>query len=46
MGVRRTREARNVMIIEVHAAEGGEDARLLVVEQARIYARLAAGRCL
>jgi protein subunit release factor A len=30
------------MIIEVRAAEGGEDARLLVEDQVTIYAKVAA----
>ena len=29
------------MILEIRAAEGGEDARLLVEEQTTIYARVA-----
>lgn len=32
------------MIVEIRAAEGGEDAKLLVMDQASIYARLAARR--
>jgi protein subunit release factor A len=32
------------MIIEVRAAEGGEDARLLVEDQVTIYAKVAARR--
>ena len=32
------------VMVEVHAAEGGEDARLLVREQVGIYARLCARR--
>ena len=32
------------VIVEIRAAEGGDDAKLLVVDQARIYARLAARR--
>jgi protein subunit release factor A len=32
------------LILEIRAAEGGADARLLVKEQLRIYARLAARR--
>ncbi len=31
-------------VIEIRAAEGGEDAKLLVREQLEIYARLAARR--
>jgi len=29
----------NTIIIEIRAAEGGEDAKLLVTEQYRVYAR-------
>jgi protein subunit release factor A len=32
------------MIIEIRAAEGGEDARLLVEDQVTIYARVAVRR--
>lgn len=32
------------MIIEIRAAEGGDDAKLLVEEQFDIYARLAVRR--
>ena len=32
------------MIVEIRAAEGGADAKLLVEDQACIYARLAARR--
>lgn len=31
-------------IVEIRAAEGGEDAKLLVVEQFKIYARMAIRR--
>jgi protein subunit release factor A len=34
------------VIVEIRAAEGGDDAKLLVVEQARIYLRLAGRRSL
>ena len=34
------------MIIEIHAAEGGDDAKDLVREQLGVYLRLAAKRCL
>jgi protein subunit release factor A len=34
------------LIIEVRAAEGGDDAKALVGEQVAIYARLASRRCL
>jgi protein subunit release factor A len=32
------------MIVEIRAAEGGEDAKLLVDDQVTIYARLAIRR--
>jgi protein subunit release factor A len=32
------------LVIEIRAAEGGDDAKLLVVEQFRVYARLAQRR--
>jgi protein subunit release factor A len=32
------------MILEIRAAEGGEDAKLLVEEQITIYARVATRR--
>lgn len=32
------------MIIEIRAAEGGEDAKLLVEDQVTIYARVAVRR--
>ena len=34
------------VIVEIRAAEGGDDAKSLVVEQARIYLRLAGRRLL
>lgn len=34
------------VIIEIRAAEGGDDAKRLVVEQTRIYLRLAGRRSL
>jgi protein subunit release factor A len=34
------------VIVEIRAAEGGDDAKLLVEEQFRIYARRALRRCL
>lgn len=34
------------VIVEIRAAEGGDDAKLLVVEQTRIYLRLAGRRSL
>lgn len=34
------------IIVEIRAAEGGQDAKLLVLEQVKIYGRLAARRCL
>lgn len=35
---------RRNMIIEIRAAEGGDDAKLLVVDQFRIYSKLAERR--
>lgn len=32
------------MIIEIRAAEGGDDAKLLVIDQFRIYGRVAERR--
>jgi len=32
------------VIVEIHAAEGGEDAKLLVLEQLAIYEKRAARR--
>jgi len=37
---------RNAVIIEIRAAEGGSDAKLLVIEQMKIYVRLAGRRSL
>lgn len=37
---------RNAVIIEIRAAEGGDDAKLLVLEQQKIYLRLAGRRSL
>lgn len=34
------------VIIEIRAAEGGEDAKLLVIEQLRAYKNAAERRCL
>jgi len=34
------------VIVEIRAAEGGEDARLLCVEQFNIYAKMGVRRCL
>jgi len=34
------------MIIEIRAAEGGQDAKLLVLEQLGVYAKRAARHCL
>ena len=34
------------VIVEIRAAEGGADAKLLVIEQFAIYANLAEQRCL
>lgn len=36
----------NAIIVEIRAAEGGEDAKLLVEEQFTIYSRLALRNCL
>lgn len=36
----------NSIIVEIHAAEGGEDAKLLVEEQYSIYTKLAVRNCL
>lgn len=35
---------RNGIIVEIRAAEGGDDAKLLVEEQATIYLKLATKR--
>ena len=32
----------DTLILEVRAAEGGDDSKLLVLEQLRVYARVAA----
>ena len=37
---------RNAVIVEIRAAEGGADAKLLVSEQLKIYVRLAGRRSL
>lgn len=37
-------DRRRDMVLEIRAAEGGEDAKLLVEEQAGIYARVASRR--
>jgi protein subunit release factor A len=34
------------VIVEIRAAEGGQDAKLLVRDQFTIYAKLGARRCL
>jgi protein subunit release factor A len=34
------------MIIEIHAGEGGDDAKLLVIEQTNIYRKRAERYCL
>jgi protein subunit release factor A len=34
------------IIIEIRAAEGGDDAKLLVVDQMRAYVNVASARCL
>jgi protein subunit release factor A len=38
--------ATSIVIVEIRAAEGGADARLLVEEQLAIYVRLASRRSL
>jgi protein subunit release factor A len=43
---RGRRTAMSRLIIEVRAAEGGDDAKALVGEQVAIYTRLASRRCL
>jgi len=35
-----------MLIVEIRAAEGGDDAKLLVEDQFSIYCRLAKRRCL
>ena len=34
------------VVVEIRAAEGGKDAKLLVLEQVKIYLRLCTRRCL
>lgn len=34
------------IVIEIRAAEGGEDAKLLTDDMFRVYARVAQSRCL
>ena len=34
------------VIVEIRAAEGGEDAKLLVLEQFNVYRKLEVRRCL
>jgi protein subunit release factor A len=36
----------SALIVEIRAAEGGDDAKALVIEQTRIYLRLAGRRML
>lgn len=36
----------SAVILEIRAAEGGSDAKLLVIEQLKIYVRLAGRRSL
>ena len=38
--------AAEAIVVEVRAAEGGADAKLLVLEQVKIYLRLCARRSL
>ena len=40
------REAMETAMVEIRAAEGGDDAKLLVEDQLAIYVRFAARRCL
>jgi protein subunit release factor A len=36
----------NTILVEIRAAEGGEDSKLLVEDQLRIYSKLAIQECL
>ena len=36
----------DTLVVEIRAAEGGEDAKLLVEDQFSIYRKLAARKCL
>lgn len=36
----------STVYVEIHAAEGGADAKLLVLEQMGVYARYCTRRCL
>lgn len=38
--------ASDSVVVEIRAAEGGNDAKLLVLEQVKIYLRLCTRRCL
>jgi protein subunit release factor A len=38
--------SKSSIIVEIRAAEGGADARLICLEQLKIYERLAARGCL
>lgn len=35
------REMKSVVVLEIHAAEGGDDAKLLVEDQFSVYAKAA-----
>lgn len=39
-----TKKTQEVCVVEIRAAEGGADAKLLVIDQFAIYARLAGRR--
>lgn len=40
------RTAMDNVIVEIRAAEGGEDAKLLVIEQFKVYERFMVLECL
>lgn len=40
------KESNMSIILEIRSAEGGEDAKLLVEDQFKIYHKLAVRRCL
>jgi protein subunit release factor A len=37
---------RDLLVLEIRAGEGGDDAKLLVVDQAAVYIKTAQRRCL
>jgi protein subunit release factor A len=37
---------KNTVFVEIRSGEGGDDAKLLVVEQFKVYRRFAALHCL